>query len=487
MTDRPPASRSFSFGDQERFAAASGDFNPIHMDPVAARRTQAGTCVVHGVHAALWALDVLVERGQVPASIAKLKVQFHKFIPVGQTVVLEVVSESPILTRANLLVVDEPVATLTIRNGPLAAAETALSESRVALDEGRPEVLSLAEVSERAGLLPGRGGEEIVRLFPQVDALLGPGRTEAIVLLSTLVGMVCPGLHSMFGGLDLTMTDETDDVTGLSFRVRSVDARFRLANIDVAGDGMRGSIAAFVRMPAIVQRSLRSLEGCVAGDEFEGVTALVVGGSRGLGALTARIIAAGGGRVIVTYRVGQAEAQEIAAEIGPEKCAVLPYDVRGDAGSQLSNVANVNQLYYFATPHITSQNRRIFDREVFDAFCRFYVEGFHSLCAALDKRATETITAFYPSTVFVENRPRGLTEYGMAKAAGELLCADISRYLTKVRVVARRLPRLLTDQTATVTPLETGDALESMLPIVKEMQNQGRWVPDDKAKSSADR
>ena len=34
---------------QERFAEFSGDRNPMHMDLVAARRTQAGAPVVHGV------------------------------------------------------------------------------------------------------------------------------------------------------------------------------------------------------------------------------------------------------------------------------------------------------------------------------------------------------------------------------------------------------------------------------------------------------
>ena len=36
---------------------------------------------------------------------------------------------------------------------------------------------------------------------------------------------------------------------------------------------------------------------------------------------------------------------------------------------------------------------------------------------------------FYPSTVFVQDRPQEMTEYAMSKAAGEILCADIARYL----------------------------------------------------------
>ena len=52
------AAASFQDGQfQASFAAVSGDSNPIHLDPLAARRSLAGGAVVHGIHALLWALD----------------------------------------------------------------------------------------------------------------------------------------------------------------------------------------------------------------------------------------------------------------------------------------------------------------------------------------------------------------------------------------------------------------------------------------------
>src|SRR5271163_3454397 len=50
-------SKIFTVTDQARFAALTGDFNPMHMDPIAARRTPAGAPVVHGIHTLLWLLD----------------------------------------------------------------------------------------------------------------------------------------------------------------------------------------------------------------------------------------------------------------------------------------------------------------------------------------------------------------------------------------------------------------------------------------------
>ena len=49
--------RIFTSDDQLAFAKLSGDYNPLHLDPVLARRLIFGHQVVHGVHALLWSLD----------------------------------------------------------------------------------------------------------------------------------------------------------------------------------------------------------------------------------------------------------------------------------------------------------------------------------------------------------------------------------------------------------------------------------------------
>jgi hypothetical protein len=73
--------------------------------------------------------------------------------------------------------------------------------------------------------------------------------------------------------------------------------------------------------------------------------------------------------------------------------------------------------------------------------------------------------------VAVTERPRGMTEYTMAKAAGEVLCADINEALAPTHVTQCRLPRLPTDQTVTVSEVEAADPIATMLPIVREVQS----------------
>jgi nucleoside-diphosphate-sugar epimerase len=102
-------------------------------------------------------------------------------------------------------------------------------------------------------------------------------------------------------------------------------------------------------------------------------------------------------------------------------------------------------------------------------FLAVYVDGFWQLSQVLRTRQPK-ISLFYPSSVSVTERPRGMTEYTMAKAAGEVLCADMNVSQAPLRVIVRRLPRLPTDQTASNTVAEAALPLDTMLPIIREVQ-----------------
>jgi hypothetical protein len=99
------------------------------------------------------------------------------------------------------------------------------------------------------------------------------------------------------------------------------------------------------------------------------------------------------------------------------------------------------------------------------------VAGFYDLCSALCQRM-EKFSVFYPSSVYMtaEERPKGFTEYAMAKAAGEMLCADMKWLLPGVEVHVKRLPRLRTDQTATLVPVPGEASMDILLPMILEMQ-----------------
>ena len=78
--------RAFTLADQRAFAALSGDHNPIHIDPIEARRMLAGRAVVHGVHLVLFALDSLLADGGAFTSLSSLWVQFERAAGLGEVI-----------------------------------------------------------------------------------------------------------------------------------------------------------------------------------------------------------------------------------------------------------------------------------------------------------------------------------------------------------------------------------------------------------------
>ena len=79
------ARRTFTLDDQRAFAALSGDWNPVHVDPVAARRTIVDGVVVHGVHLLVWAIGCACD---APIRIARVKAQWKKPLLVDREVEL---------------------------------------------------------------------------------------------------------------------------------------------------------------------------------------------------------------------------------------------------------------------------------------------------------------------------------------------------------------------------------------------------------------
>lgn len=106
---------------------------------------------------------------------------------------------------------------------------------------------------------------------------------------------------------------------------------------------------------------------------------------------------------------------------------------------------------------------------LFQEFLAFYVVGFYELCKELVRRFGGGLSIFYPSSVFVDTRPQNMTEYAMAKACGEVLCADMQGFEKLGGILVRRLPRLLTDQTATIIGSQFADPVDVMIPIVREL------------------
>lgn len=458
---------------QTEFARLSGDWNPMHMSAVFARRTQSGRPVVHGMHTVLRSLDSFAASSPDLPFSSKLTVRFPSPVYVGDAIEIHRVESSDRQLRLQARVDGTTTADLRMVlnnfDRPRGDSEEYPADDQIVCRE-----LSLKEMAGRSGTVHLASTLNMINeQFPNAARWLGVERVGALLCLSRLVGMECPGLHSLFSGFTVEFSRESTP-RSLQYHVASVDDHFRLLKIDVHGLGVRGSVEAFARYPPVTQTPIRELSTLVNRKEFAGQQALVIGGSRGLGELTAKLIAAGGGHPVITYAVGGDDAERVAAEIEQwgAGCDVLKYDVRLPSLPQLKPLTRaVSHLYYYATCQIFGRRTREFNAAILEEFLEFYVRGFYNVCEALRESTKQGISVFYPSSIAVEERPRNMTEYAMAKAAAEALCADLNRSWPSMHITTARLPRLLTDQTSTVAPIENADSVNTILPIVRKVQN----------------
>lgn len=474
MTVERLGSRRFDPEDQHRFARLSGDFNPIHLDSVFARRTQAGLPVVHGVHLLLWLLERVATARPELRQVGRLKARFSRMIFPGDTVEARITSSSNESLLAHILSDGAQSVELGLTLGAPAAAIDVPSKADIPriMAPARAQDLSLAEMEGRAGRLGfAATPAEMAREYPHAAALVGGHRLAALACSSLLVGMILPGLHSLYGSLSVDFCDDGNPADELVFRTSAVLARYSRIRLRVEGGGLAGEIEAFVRKPPTPQIDVALLAPLVPSGAFAGAQVLVVGGSRGLGELTAKLLAAGGAHVTITYAVGEAEAEGVASRIRDwgGTCEILRLDVRSRVEEQLRALPCApTHLYYFATPPIFRQRSHAFSQTLFDDFNAVYVTGFYAVLDACLKLCPDGLRVFYPSSTAVEERPSNLTEYAMSKAAAEVLCDSLKG--SKMRLFVERLPRLPTDQTATLLKIATADPIRTLLPIVMAIQ-----------------
>ena len=106
------------------------------------------------------------------------------------------------------------------------------------------ELLALEEKSGQVLLALPRGWTE---LFPHLATGFPPAVIAALLATTRLVGMICPGLHSIYSGLDLSCDDAAVPAETLVYRVFRADPRVRLVEMAVQTGGLRGTVHAFLR------------------------------------------------------------------------------------------------------------------------------------------------------------------------------------------------------------------------------------------------
>ncbi len=473
----------FTTVDQDAFAALSGDYNPMHMDTTAARRTVAGAPVVHGVQVMLWALEEIAAECPM-ALLSELDADFARFVYVGASVSLDwtfgsggdlrikVTDESCCLAQYRLRFGVRPA---VVDWSPCASTdELYAAHCNDPLDRSWDHI---GTVGGRVAFYKKPGTACVA--YPKLGDALGGERIAGFLAMTRLVGMVAPGLHSTFHKISATLTDEECSPEILEFAPFQVNERFHLVSFSVRSSGVSGMLRAS-RRPLPLQQPSSAELGHVVGvsnaEAYVGHVALVVGGSRGIGEVVAKLLGLAKVEVIVTYVVGEDDANAVVADIRSAggKAHAHRLDVREEFASQIMDLpATPRSLYYFATERIVPRISRSYDPKLFNRYCDIYLNSFQKLCQSLIVKG-QTLHVFYPSTVYVESAPAGLVEYGMAKAAAEILAIDLSRAGSGICVETVRLPRLPTDQTNSLIKEQGTESIaERLWPIIRRIESFG--------------
>lgn len=461
---------TYSMKEQEQFAELSGDFNPIHINHGIARRELLGEIVAHGIHLVLEALNIFSKYSATdsPICITSIKVKF--FNPAFISKVLKF-NISKLQKNLKVEIRDDKgllMTAMVIEVGLMPAIDhgSLISESFSRINADNNSLTSISGLSGKSELFLD---ETLLNtLFPSLLKNFSAVQAAELLAMTRIVGMKCPGLRSLFSGIDLKF--EQNPTGFLDYEVTKVIEKFSIVTIQVTGPTLYGELLTLFRPLISRQPSIKQLVSEVAPGCFQNMRALIIGGSRGIGETTAKLIAAGGGKPIITYHTGKDEAEEVCAEIQKEgfacSCRQMSIDDLGEF-LDIFTENNINAVFYYPSPKILGSN--VFDLDLFRKFCFYYVEQFSVLMKLIKFRPSCKIVIFYPSTVALDEKTPGMTEYIMAKGAGEYLCHTLNRESKDISIYIERLPRLHTDQTLNLQNYPAQPVSEVMLPILLEI------------------
>tara|TARA_Y100000739_G_C20608380_1_gene467019 strand:- start:2027 stop:3439 length:1413 start_codon:yes stop_codon:yes gene_type:complete len=437
--------------DIHQFADDSGDWNPIHIDKNLSRRYSTGTTISHGIFILMLILDLYLEKKKV--NLISLNCSFKKPVVSKKEYRLELnqisdnIDNLYLYNNRDLHVMIQVV--FNFRNKIL---DSFISDYPIPQKKS-PQNIRFNDLSGASGSLEIIGNvKSLKKKFKNSFSNLNENSLLAIVNTSRLVGMVIPGLNSIYSSLKVKFLDKILD-NKLEWDVDNVFTPKLPFNINFSGSGITGKIQTFYRSSPVEQPSIKNLIKHSVNNRKIKKNILVIGGSRGIGEVVSKILALEGGNIIITYNLGLDDAKKVVNEIKTSgnngSCVHLNVLKKETINNVLNNIASLDEVYYFASPRIIESSSQIFDLNLFNKYNEYYIEAFIYIIKFLSKRFSNQITIFYPSTIFLDEKNHSsFEEYKLVKLIGENISNIINNKSDQLKVIYERIPILLTDQTS---------------------------------------
>ena len=450
----------FTLEDQKTFAKLSGDYNPIHLSPIEARRTITGQCIVHGIHLFLWVLELLAKSENI--NYGKYRMKFIRPVTLNEIYNIEFENNfSQIYIKRNNIIYsrleieknDINYKTIDNINLPLK------STNKIPNEIEQKEVYKSKKLEDSF-----YGKKELCKiLFKNLSIKFGDGLICQICSLSEIIGMRLPGLNSLFSKAEIEIGNE--NYTN-SVQIANFDSRSKKVIIKCDYRNLSAKLEAFFRPSPVQNLNCKDIKNKYRLD-MKGVKALIIGGSRGIGECVAKLLAVGGAESVITFNSGKVDADKIIKDIKEwgSKSEVINLNINENE-INLKDIEGINQVYYFASPRIEINRSPVFDKLLYDKYYQFYVKGLTKVIESLDIEMLQSI--FFPSTIFIESKNQLFKEYIKAKEEGEINCEYIKNKYG-IRIIKPRLPVLLTDQTISILPRKTKNIYTTIIPYLEKM------------------
>lgn len=472
MVDQPEPMR-ISQDQVLDFARWTGDCNPIHVDPVAAKESAFGGNICHGMlvlieSLAHWDPDL----SKLPRKLDSLDVQFRSEVRPESISQVHFQKDDAGLT-GKVSSCDTLQMELAVRwkdptdnNGPLAQAHD-FSWIHAVASEG--VVTGVNEQPQPWTTDDFRPGLEILGVHRFAEhqtteqSKFSPVQEQVFGLCSFIVGMRVPGLSSLFTRLKTTFVNDPIATEELIYRLtlQSYDDNFRILEmrLDVATSSMQPvavcEIQCYVRFPKL-DPQVAIYDGDVPEAQkqaMSGKVALVCGASRGLGAEIAAALAAVD---CISYLASRSRSKNTDALVDQiQQRGGKVHVLLGDVGDPKWCKATAEQLQrehgrldlLILNACELPELKKIAEADPLDSAnyihrnVALYQQPLMHLLG-LVKKSTGTIVAISSSAV--DEIPAGFGDYVSVKLALEGSIRTVSKEIANLRCLIVRPPQLQT-------------------------------------------
>ena len=456
----------FTLSDQKKFSELSHDFNPIHLEKEWAEKEYPGKIVVYGISVLLWALEF----SNHPRNISRIKTKFIQPILINDIVRLK--------TNLNednqvflIYVKDKLVAKIQCFYGNQDLLEYLDNNTKNNISN-IPRELSYEEIANDKGLIfTPLNTDEVILAYPKICKYTGITGVRALLSLSRLVGMYCPGLRSIFSGFDIIFEENNHE---LSYKVNSINKSLGFTKIDVFGLNIKGNVDCYftekyIDEPFPINFSIKN--------NYSKSNALIIGNS-GLGKIASYILTSNGANVIVTSRQKPTSYPFDSNLLNTSsKLKLLELDVSNSSSINLflNKIRTpIKSLYYFPTPRIFRRRLSLVSKTDMDEFLNIYVYKYIKFVELLmDKgKCVKNLSIGYPSSIAVDEKLPDQFEYYTSKLIGEHACELLSSRFKEISIFIERFPRLNTKQTNSFIKVKTENKIDTISKFIYKLEKE---------------